>query len=324
MACNVPARNDTFFRQPPAVRSTQFGQHVMIGIAERPVVSKPLSCQLHPTTVGIRYLLPVMFCACFAAAASQPDPLAIVRRAVDLTLQNEALTREYSMIQESVKRELRSDGSVASTKIERFEVHPVAGEPVQKLIQRNGKPLSTSEAREQEDKFNHIVRERKNETPQQRSRRLRKTEQKLIERREMLRELPDAFVFQMMGEEVMDGHEAWRIRATPRPDYKPRSTRSAILTKMEGQFWISKKHTRLIKVDAVTTESVSFGWFLAKVGPGTRITLEQMKLPDDVWVPRRFKIAYDVKIALVKHARGESEQIMWNFSRAADLIAELN
>ena len=55
---------------------------------------------------------------------------------------------------------------------------------------------------------------------------------------------------------------------------------------MEGQFWISKKHSRLIKVDAVTTDNVSFGWFLARVGPGTRITFEQMKLPDDVWVLR--------------------------------------
>jgi hypothetical protein len=258
-----------------------------------------------------------MFSVCLAAAASGPDPLTIVRKAVDLSLQNEALAREYTMIQKSVKRELRSDGSVASTKTETFEVHPVAGEPVQKLIQRNGKPLPESEAREQEDKFNFIVRERKNETPQQRSRRLKKNEEKLNQRREMLKELPDAFVFQIMGEEVMDGHEAWRIRATPRPGYKPRSTRGVILTKMEGQFWISKKHNRLIKVDAVTTDSVSFGWFLARVSPGTRITLEQMKLPDDVWVLRRFRMAYDVRIALVKHARGETEQIMSDFKRTS-------
>jgi hypothetical protein len=263
-------------------------------------------------------MLPVTFCACFAAAASQPDPLAIVRKAVDLSLRNEALTREYSMIQRSVKRELRSDGSVASTKTETFEVHPVAGEPLQKLIQRDGKPLSESEAREQEDKFNLIVRERKNETPQQRSRRLKKTEEKLNQRRAMLKELPDAFVFQIVGEEVIDGHEAWRIRATPRPGYTPTSTRGAILTRMEGQFWISRKDNRLIKVDAVTKDSVSFGWFLAKVGPGTRITFEQMKLSDDVWVLRRFKMAYDLRIALVKHTRGETEHVMWNFKRASD------
>jgi hypothetical protein len=263
-----------------------------------------------------------MFCACFAAAASRLDPLAIVRKAVDLSVQNEALTREYSMIQQSVKREIRSDSSVASTKTETFEVHPVGGEPVQKLIQRNGKSLSESEAREQEDKFNLVVSQRKNENPQQRSRRLKKRDEKLNARREMLQELPDAFVFQMMGEEAMDGHEAWRIRATPRAGYEPRSARSAILTKMEGQFWISKKHNRLIKVDAVTTDNISFGWFLARVGPGTRITFEQMKLPGEVWVLRRFKMAYDVRIALVKHARGETEQIMWNFNRASDLTTD--
>lgn len=256
-----------------------------------------------------------MFWARFAAAAAQPDPLAIVRKAVELSLESGPITTEYSMIQKTVKRELRSDGSVASTKIETSEVRPVAGEPVEKLIERNGKPLSEKEAGEQQQRFDFIVRERENETPQQRSRRLKKFEQKLNQRREMLKEIPEAFVFQIVGEEVMDGHEAWRIRATPRPGYTPKTSRSTMLTKMEGQFWISKKHNRLVKVDAVTTESVSFGWFLAKVGPGTRITLEQMRLPDDVWVLRRFKMVYDVRIALVKHTRGETEQIMWNFNR---------
>jgi len=43
--------------------------------------------------------------------------------------------------------------------------------------------------------------------------------------------------------------------------------------------------------------------------------LEQMRLNDGVWVTRRFKVAYDVQIALVKQKRGETEQIMWDFRK---------
>jgi hypothetical protein len=72
-------------------------------------------------------------------------------------------------------------------------------------------------------------------------------------------------------------------------------------------------------VDAITTAPVTFGGFLARVAPGTRITMDQMKLSDDIWVLRRFKMAYDVKIALVKQSRGENEQVMWDFRRPPEL-----
>ena len=104
-----------------------------------------------------------MLCCVFAAAAAQPDPLAIVRKAVSLSLQNDARTHQYSLIKKTVKRKLRSDGSVASTETETFQVHSVAGEPVKHLIQRNGRPLSESEAREEKEKFNRTIRERENE-----------------------------------------------------------------------------------------------------------------------------------------------------------------
>ena len=261
-------------------------------------------------------------CALARAAATDPDPLHLVRTAVELNRSNEAAVREYGMTQQLIKRELGSDGKVRSTTTETFEVSPVAGEPVQKLIRRNGKPLAPEEAREEQEKFDEVIEKRKRESPEQRARRVAKYEQKLAQRREMLEELPAAFLFAFEGEETVAGHDAWRIRATPRSGYHPKSARSAVLTKMEGRFWISKQHNRLVKVEAVTTGPVSFGWGLAKVAPGTRFTIEQMKLSDGVWVVRRFKMLYDVRIAMVKHARGETEQLMWDFKRAAHTGAQ--
>ena len=256
------------------------------------------------------------------ALVAAPDPLAIVNRAIELTRATEEAAREYGMTQEIIKREIGSDGKTRSIKAETFEVIPVAGEPVQKLIRRNGQPLSPADARRAQEEFEKTLRERERETPAQRNRRLAKYEQKLAQRRQMLDELPEAFTFQMDGEETIDGHEAWRIIAKPRPGYKPKSSRAVMFTKMEGRFWISKHYNRLLRVDAVTTGPVTFGGFLARVAPGTRITMDQMKLNDDVWVLRRLKMAYDVRIALVKQTRGENEQIMWDFRRPATPVAQ--
>lgn len=249
------------------------------------------------------------------AFAAAPDPVSIVQKALDLSKASEAAVREYAMTQEVIKREIGSDGKPRATKTETFEVVPVAGEPVQKLIRRNGQPLPPDEARKAQREFDETVRERERETPEHRQRRLAKHERKLAQRRQMLDEVPAAFTFHMDGEETIDGHEAWRIIAKPRPGYKPKTSRMAFFTKMEGRFWISKQYNRLLRIDAITTAPVTFGGFLAKVAPGTRITMDQMKLSDDVWVLRRFKMAYDVRIALVKQARGENEQINWDFRR---------
>ena len=262
-----------------------------------------------------RFVLTALACSCLPAGSADPDPVQIVERALELNRRNDPVVLAYRMTQERIKRDLGSDGQVKSTTAETFEVVPVEGEPLQRLIRRNGQPLSPDEARKAQEKFDEAVRERETETAERRRKRLAKYEEKLDERREMLDELPSAFTFVIEGEEAVDGYPAWRIQAKPRPGYQPKSMRSSVLTRMEGRFWISKEHNRLLKVDAVTTGPVSFGWVLAKLAPGTRISMEQMKLTDDVWVLKRFKMTYDVRIALVKQARGETEQIMWDFRR---------
>lgn len=263
-----------------------------------------------------RAVLTALVCACLPAAASTPDALAIVQKALDLNRETDQLQREYNMIQESIKRDVGSDGKVRSTTAETFEIHVVHGEPVQKLIRKNGHALTPSEARKAQAAFDEKVRELSSESPEERRKRLAEQETKVNRRREMFRELPAAFDFRIVGEERVDGHDSWRIEGKPKPGYQPKTMRAAFLQKMEGQFWISKEHNRLVKLDAVTTGHVSFGWgVLAKVAPGTRFMIEQMRLNDGVWVTRRFKMAYDVQIALIKQKRGETESIMWDFRK---------
>ena len=220
-----------------------------------------------------------------------------------MSRQAEGLLREYAYTQQTIKR------THQQTTSETFAVEPVEGEPLTRLVSRNGKPLPQDEMQRARAKFDAATRERRNESPAARQRRIAKYEDNLKRRQELMQEIPRAFTFHITGEERMAGHDAWHIEARPRPGYKPPSMRTSILTHMQGTFWIAKQHNRLVKLEAVTTGPVSFGWVLAKVAPGTRITIEQMMLPDGRWVTRRFHMKYDARIALFKHVSGETEQL---------------
>jgi hypothetical protein len=273
---------------------------------------------LHPGRVTTCSFLRAFVCACLPAlSAGPPDALAIVQKALDLNRQTDQLQREYNMIEESIKRDVDSDGKVRSTTTETHEVHVVHGEPVRKLIRKDGRRLTDTEARKAQQEYDRAVRELANESREARRKRISEYETKTNRRREMFEELPAAFDFHIAGEEHVDGHDAWLIIAKPRPGYQPKTMRAAFLTKMEGHFWISKTFNRLLKLEAVTTGTVSFWGILAKIAPGTRFEIEQMRLTDGAWVTRRFKMAYNMHIALIKHKRGETEQIMWDFHKPA-------
>ena len=74
----------------------------------------------------------------------------------------------------------------------------VNGVPFEQLVERNGRPPSAEEQRKQKEDLDKLKRE----TPEQRAERLRKEEE---ENTSLVLEIPKAFDFQLVGEEVVNG-----------------------------------------------------------------------------------------------------------------------
>jgi hypothetical protein len=208
--------------------------------------------------------------------------LDIVTAAVDQSIKSDHLRQNYSMTQETVSR------SAAKQTVKVYEMTYRNGKPVRKLIRENGQPVTDSE-----------FESYKSNEPR---------------RVEMLRELPKALDYKMVGEERVNGSDCWVLYATPKPGYKPPAMRMAFLTQMEAKVWISKEHSRMLRLDAKTVGPVTFGGFLAKLEPGTRIQLEQSRVDEGVWLPTRFRMTYDGRF-LFKSFKGEVEQVSSNFKR---------
>ena len=106
----------------------------------------------------------------------------------------------------------------------------------------------------------------------------------------MLMNMVDAFEFHPAGEANIDGHDCWVLDAQPKPGYQPKDRETKVLAGMRGRLWIDKSRQQWVRVHAEVFKPVSFYGFIAKVGPGTRIDLEQQPVADHLWLPKSFSL----------------------------------
>ena len=256
-------------------------------------------------------LSPVLACLLLRCLSAQtPDPLEIVRRSVEQDRLNFRRANDYSYVQHTEQRELDEQGRVRKVESRTFDVIVIDGEPYQKLIARNGKPLGEAEARKEQEKLDRELARRRNEDPARRSRRRSEEERRRMEGREFAREIPEAFRFRLAGEERLEGRPVWIIDAEPKPGYRGKAKRADLLSKFRGRLWIDQQDYQWVRVEAETIAPVRFGWVLARLDPGAKMVFEQRRVHDEVWLPSRAHIQLSARLALVRKLRGEVE-VLW-------------
>jgi hypothetical protein len=219
------------------------------------------------------------------------------------------------MVQKSVESVLDSSGKVKSTSSKTRDILYIRGERYTRLLERDGKALSAEEQKKEEEKLRKRTAERQAESEAEYNKRIAARETNRQKQREFLNEIPEAFDFKLVGEDQIDGRAVWIIEANPRPGYKPRASKAQIFQKFRGKLWIDKLDYEWVKAECESIDTVSFGFFLARLGKGARLTFEQVRLNDEVWLPKRMHIRYDARLALLKHQVGELEQTMYNFKK---------
>jgi hypothetical protein len=123
--------------------------------------------------------------------------------------------------------------------------------------------------------------------------------------RRAAREIPDAFDFTLLGEELIDGLPVWKIQAEPKPGYEPRNGRADVLTKVRGTLWIEQADFQWVRGEIEVIDTISWGWFVLRIPAGAKIEFAQMRLNHEVWVPQQAHIRADAKLALLKTFRLE-------------------
>jgi hypothetical protein len=198
-------------------------------------------------------------------------------------------------------------GSGDTKEIEVSEIGPLEGTPYERLIGRNGSPLSPDAESRENRKYEKALTERENESPAEHASRLHKYESD----RAFIEEIPEAYNFSLVGEEVVEGRPAWVVQVTPRAGFVPSTPRAAMLQHIGGKLWIDKEELRWAKAEAQVIDHVSLAWILARIGPDTHFSVQQSRLPGGFWVPKCITIWGTARILMV-HGKSLNRQLTYS------------
>jgi hypothetical protein len=222
---------------------------------------------------------------------SAPDVREIVRRSIAATERSWEARDHYLYTEHDQDRRLEPDGRVKSEDVDVSKIIFVDEAPFEQLVERNGRPPSAEEQKKQAERLDKLKRE----TRQERVARLREQQ----ENRSFIREVPDGFDFQLIGEEVVNGRPAYVLRATPRASYRAHGKYGKMMSRVQGKLWVDKQDFGWSKVDGEVTQPFSMGLFLARVLRGSHITMEETRVDDGIWMPTRIEVRASAKILFV-------------------------
>jgi len=171
-----------------------------------------------------------------------PDARAILGPSIAATDRSWRARVHYTYLQRDEDRRLDSHGLVKSEDVKVSTIIFVDGVPFEQLVEHNGLPPSAEEQRKQKDKLDKLKRE----TPEERIARLRQEEE---DNASLIREVPQAFKFELSGEEVVNGRPTHVLQATPRPCYRARGKYGGMFSKVKGKLWVDKKDFGWVKAD---------------------------------------------------------------------------
>ena len=248
------------------------------------------------------------------AVYGQPNVPEIIRKSVAATDRDWKEAPNYIYTLREVDEKLDSHGRMKSKSINTWEVSVLDGSEYKKLIRRDGKPLSKEAQAAEEKKYEAEKLKRAQESPSERAKRVGKYQKERQQDHAMMREMATAFVFKLVGEETIDGHAAYVLDATPKPNYVPHSRETKVLTGMRGRLWVDKQQYQWVKVEAEVIHPVSF-YAVASVGPGTKFFLEQAPVGDGVWLPKHFAVKVNASIFWI--SRNSSEDDVYSDYRRA-------
>lgn len=229
------------------------------------------------------------------------DPLEIVRRSLERDTENFERLKDYTYQQREEDRELDPKGNLKKTESETSEILIMAGRPYERLVARDDKALSEKDAHKEQEKMDRELARRQNLSGKEQA----KLEKERAENRKFLRELPDAFSFRLLGEENISGKPAWVIDAEPRPGFHPKDSNAKILAKVRGKVWVDQSEYQWVKVEGEVLDTLSFGLALFRLAAGGRMSFEQTRVNDEVWLPAHIYIRADARLAYVKKLHAE-------------------
>lgn len=252
----------------------------------------------------MRRLIPLLLFTAAGLAAGQNDARQIVAQSIANYEKDYHAALKYNYMQRDVEK------TDAGRKVTISQVMVVDGLPFEKVLSKNGQPLTAEQQRHEDEKYQKFLAE--SSAPGAQQKKIAEYERA----RSFLREVPNAFDFQLLPEQTINGRPNYVIECTPKADYQPKDSKARMFGKIKATLWVDKQDMRWTKAHADVIDTVAIGWIMARIGPGAKISMVQTRVADNLWLPSEIDVDGLAKIMLVKN-RAIGEQVYFTDYRLA-------
>jgi len=184
-------------------------------------------------------------------------------------------------------------------------------------IAYNDKPLTPDQQKGEIDRLGGLLA-----SPEQLQRKHAQEQDNAERTLRIVKALPDAFLYQLDGEEIgtpgmsRAGVRLIRLKFRPDPGYQPPSHVEQMLEGMQGVILIDPVAKRIAKIDGTLFKEVSFGWgILGHLDKGGHFEVEQADLGDGSWGIAHMSLRFNGKILLFKSISINSDEVFSDFRR---------
>jgi len=246
-------------------------------------------CPLGPRMLSLGLLLAAVGASGQAVSQSgnpEVDAKKIVRDASWNELHSKSPGHSFSFRQNKVEPK----GSTVK------EIFETKDGDVARLLEKDGKPLPPEEEQAEIDRLNHLL-----EHPEVQEHRHKKEQEDSARGDEMVRMLPDAFLFTLDGTVAGPNGPCYRLKFRPDPAFTPPDREGEVYHGMVGELWVDQAQLRLVKIDAHLISDVNFGWgVLGRLYKGGSILVENADVGLHHWETTHMKLRLQGKVLMMK------------------------
>jgi hypothetical protein len=225
---------------------------------------------------------------CAHLGAQQPQPL-FASQIVHQLVQAESAawkTRQHFLYR-SQERSIRTDGRLW----DEIVVETSDGS-MRRLIAEDGRPLSHSRENAEEQRIAYL-----GVHPAEFRRRSQRRKEDEARMPELLREIPNIFLFKTLDSEG----DYFRIAFQSNPSFHEESYQDRVIHAMSGNILIHKTDMRLCELDGHLDHKVEFGFgILGELSDQTRLSLARKEVSPGQWTTTNIRVHLDGRILLLK------------------------
>ena len=221
-----------------------------------------------------------------------PDLETLMKAIVAHQEQIEELREKYTCREVESEREIDDKGRAKEKETRTYEVTPVAGRFVRRLVSRNGKPLSKDEQEKIDRRVQKAVedsleaKEKRRQRAEERERREKNDDEEEDRRRMTILGFLRLSDVTSMRRETFRGHEVIAFDFEPKKNVKTRNRGEALVSKLIGTIWVDEAAQQIVRLEARLSDSFKIGGgLLASLSPQSAVVMEQEKVNGEVWMP---------------------------------------